>query len=168
MELGGCRSRSGPKCLRDPTRGVQVSEPLVANDVAWSIVETQRGLHPLWVFPYRGKQVSTMNNTAWQRARREEGLQACASTIFGTRLHADCAPLVYQSKTEKCCSATPIIRWQAITRAPMLGACSSKRTWSESRGDAHRLARRNADAHELWIKGPAEVRSKNDLADVSA
>jgi hypothetical protein len=49
---------------------------VIPNDVAWSIIETQRGLHPLWVFPYRGKQVSTMNNTAWQRARREEGLQA--------------------------------------------------------------------------------------------
>jgi integrase len=49
---------------------------VILNDVAWSIIETQRGLHPLWVFPYRGKQVSTMNNTAWQRARREEGLQA--------------------------------------------------------------------------------------------
>jgi integrase len=28
------------------------------------------------MFPYRGKQVSTMNNTAWQRARREVGLPA--------------------------------------------------------------------------------------------
>ena len=33
----------------------------ILNDAAWSIIEEQRGLHPLWVFPYRGKQVSTMN-----------------------------------------------------------------------------------------------------------
>lgn len=41
---------------------------------AWSIIEAQRGQHPLWVFPYRDKPVSTMNDTAWQRARREAGL----------------------------------------------------------------------------------------------
>lgn len=41
----------------------------ILNDVAWSIVEAQRGSHPIWVFPYRGKAVATMNNTAWQRAR---------------------------------------------------------------------------------------------------
>jgi hypothetical protein len=44
------------------------SHVVVLNDIAWSIIETQRGLHPLWVFPYRGKQVGAMNNTAWQRA----------------------------------------------------------------------------------------------------
>ena len=48
----------------------------IMNDVAWSIVEEQRGKHPIWVFTYRGNPLSTMNNTAWQRARREEGLQA--------------------------------------------------------------------------------------------
>jgi integrase len=52
----------------------------ILNDVAWSIIESQRGLHPTFVFPYRGKPVSTMNNTAWQRARRNEGLQ-------GVRIH---------------------------------------------------------------------------------
>ena len=49
---------------------------VVLNDTAWSIVDAQRGLHPIWVFPYRGKRVSTMNNTAWQRARREAGLRS--------------------------------------------------------------------------------------------
>ena len=27
---------------------------VILNDVAWSIIETQRGKHPIWVFPYRG------------------------------------------------------------------------------------------------------------------
>jgi integrase len=36
----------------------------ILNDVAWSIVEEQRGQHPIWVFPYRGRAVATMNNTA--------------------------------------------------------------------------------------------------------
>ena len=48
---------------------------VILNDVAWSIIEAQRGEHPIWVFPYRDKPVATMNNTAWQRARREAGLQ---------------------------------------------------------------------------------------------
>jgi len=48
----------------------------ILNDAAWSIIEEQRGKHPIWVFPHRGKSVATMNNTAWQRARREVGLQA--------------------------------------------------------------------------------------------
>ena len=26
----------------------------ILNDVAWSIIESQRGLHPIWVFAYRG------------------------------------------------------------------------------------------------------------------
>jgi integrase len=49
---------------------------VILNDAAWSIIEEQRGKHPVWVFPYRGKPVSTMNNTAWQRARREADLSA--------------------------------------------------------------------------------------------
>ena len=47
---------------------------VVLNDVAWSIVEAQRSLHPIWVFPYRGRPINTMNNNGWQRARREAGL----------------------------------------------------------------------------------------------
>jgi integrase len=47
---------------------------VILNDIAWSIIEAQRGKHPIWVFPYRGKSVATMNNTAWQRTRGEAGL----------------------------------------------------------------------------------------------
>ena len=47
---------------------------VVLNDVAWSIIETQRGKHPIWVFPYRGRRVRTMNNNGWQQARRKVGL----------------------------------------------------------------------------------------------
>jgi len=50
------------------------SHVVVLNDVAWSIIQMQRGQHPFWVFPYRDTHVATMNNTAWQRARREVGL----------------------------------------------------------------------------------------------
>lgn len=47
---------------------------VVLNDAAWSIIESQRGRHPTWVFPYRGRRVGTMNNSGWQQARREAGL----------------------------------------------------------------------------------------------
>jgi hypothetical protein len=47
---------------------------VILNDAAWSIVQAQRGLDPIGVFPYRGRQVSTMNNTAWQNARKKAGL----------------------------------------------------------------------------------------------
>jgi len=47
---------------------------VILNDVAWSVIQGQRGQDAVWVFPYRGKPVGTMNNTAWQRARKEVGL----------------------------------------------------------------------------------------------
>ena len=47
---------------------------VILNDVAWSIIQSQRGQDPIWVFPYRGKPVGTMNNTTWQRARNDVGL----------------------------------------------------------------------------------------------
>ena len=47
---------------------------VVLNDVAWSIIESQRGKTPLWVFPYRGRRIEHMNNNGWQQARREAGL----------------------------------------------------------------------------------------------
>ena len=46
----------------------------ILNDVAWSIIETQRGKHPIWVFPYRGRRIGKMNNNGWQQARYEPGL----------------------------------------------------------------------------------------------
>ena len=46
----------------------------ILNDAAWSIVQAQRGLHPECVFHYRKKRVRSMNNTAWQNARKAIGL----------------------------------------------------------------------------------------------
>ncbi|ABM95951.1 tyrosine-type recombinase/integrase [Methylibium petroleiphilum] len=61
---------------------------LVLNDVAWSLVEGQRGKHKEFVFVYRRervkhidiepamkyRRVGTINNTAFQAARTEAGL----------------------------------------------------------------------------------------------
>ncbi len=65
---------------------------VILNDAAWSIIETQRGKHPVWVFSYRGECVERMNNTAWQRARREAKLADVRvhdlRHTFATRLRA--------------------------------------------------------------------------------
>ncbi len=62
---------------------------VVLNDVAWPVIEGQRGLHPKWVFPYGQKWTGgksrkrsesepgplyRMHNTAWRNAWRKAGL----------------------------------------------------------------------------------------------
>jgi integrase len=49
---------------------------VILDDAAWSIVQMQRGLHPIWVFPFRGHRIDSMNNTGWQTARHAAGLDA--------------------------------------------------------------------------------------------
>jgi integrase len=67
---------------------------LILNDIAWRVVEEQRGLHQEFVFVYRRERVKhidkdpamqyhrveTINNTAFQRARDAAGLP-------GVRVH---------------------------------------------------------------------------------
>ena len=53
---------------------------VVLNDIAWSVIQGQRGLHDEFVFVYRSNKgkvcrpVTKMNNTAWKRAWREAEL----------------------------------------------------------------------------------------------
>lgn len=49
---------------------------VILNDAAWSVIHAQRGLHPIWVFPYRGRRIDKLNNTGWQNARQAVGLRA--------------------------------------------------------------------------------------------
>ena len=39
------------------------------NEVARSVIEEQRGIDPVFVFPYRRHRVTRMHNTAWKRSR---------------------------------------------------------------------------------------------------
>jgi integrase len=69
-------------------KGRKRSRVLVCNSVAQSVVESVRGQHPEYVFVYRRERVKntdqapkmpyrpieTMNNTAWQNARKAAGL----------------------------------------------------------------------------------------------
>ncbi|GAP37331.1 tyrosine-type recombinase/integrase [Piscinibacter sakaiensis] len=73
-----------------PSEEFKTARPyvLVLNDVAWRIVQLQRGKHPDYVFVYRRerevhhdrepkmpyRRIDTMNNTGFQTARREAGL----------------------------------------------------------------------------------------------
>ena len=47
------------------------SHVVILNDVVWSIINSQRGKHPIWVFPYRGRRMERMNNNGGQQARHE-------------------------------------------------------------------------------------------------
>src|SRR5688500_16202582 len=77
-------------CVSATSRGVlpaaafksRCDHVVVLNDAAWSIVQSQRGLHPVWVFPFRGRRIGTMNNNGWQKARRAVGLRLCAQFLL--------------------------------------------------------------------------------------
>jgi integrase len=43
---------------------------VVLNEVAKSVIEGQRGIDPVFVFPYRRRKVTRMHNTAWKRSRK--------------------------------------------------------------------------------------------------
>ena len=62
-------------------KGRKCSRYMVCNRVAQSILDSQRGEHPEFVFTYQDGEktephgIQTMNNTGWQNARRLVGLQ---------------------------------------------------------------------------------------------
>ena len=136
---------------------------VILNDVAWSIVEAQRGLHPLWVFPYQGKQVSTMNNTAWQRARREEGLQAVRihdlRHTFACRLRAAGVSVEDREVLLGHANHSMAGHYASADVGRLLRQANLVLNREETR-TVLRVA--NADAHELWTKGPAEVRQQEN------
>jgi integrase len=65
---------------------------LVLNRVAKSVIEDVRGEHPEYVFTYRGRPVTVMNNSGWQGARKRVGLSQVRvhdlKHTFGRRLRA--------------------------------------------------------------------------------
>jgi len=88
---------------------------VIFNDAAWSIIQAQRGLSAVWVFPHRGRPIGTMNNNGWQRARREAGLNQVRvhdlRHTFACRLRAAACPWRIVPRY----SDTPIARLQATT-----------------------------------------------------
>ena len=65
---------------------------VVLNHVAKAVIDQQRGKHPEYVFTYRGKPVTLMNNSSWQRIRETVGLKQVRvhdlKHTFGRRLRA--------------------------------------------------------------------------------
>jgi integrase len=87
--FGGRRRNSGVKNREDRL--------VVLNETAKAVIEACRGEHDEYVFVYRKKPVKFMNNSAWQKARREAGLPQVRvhdlKHTFGRRLRAAGVPL---------------------------------------------------------------------------
>src|SRR5438067_9558474 len=132
---------------------------VILNDVAWSIVEAQRSLHPIWVFPFRGRRIDRMNNNGWQRARRDAGLPLVRvhdlRHSFACRLRAAGV--------------------SAEDREALLGHANHSMAGHYASADVGRLLKQanlvlnreetrtvlriaNADARALWTESPAKVR----------
>ena len=65
---------------------------IVCNQIAQAVIESQKGKHATHVFSYKGRPITTMNNTAWRSARKKVNL-ACVRVhdlkhTFGRRLRA--------------------------------------------------------------------------------
>lgn len=64
---------------------------IVLNDAAKKVIDEVRGIHPVYVFTYKGNPLQKMNNSAWKRARRKAGLSVRVHDLkhtFGRRLRA--------------------------------------------------------------------------------
>lgn len=65
---------------------------VVLNQIASQVIQESRGLHPIYVFPYQGRSVTRMLNSAWEKARiRAELPQVRVHDLkhtFGRRLRA--------------------------------------------------------------------------------
>jgi integrase len=65
---------------------------VVLNGAAKTVLEQVRGTHLEYVFTYKGKPITKMNNTAWKRARKVVGLPQVRvhdlKHTFGRRLRA--------------------------------------------------------------------------------
>jgi integrase len=66
---------------------------IVLNDIAKNIVEDMRGMHPEFVFTYKGNPIKRMLNSAWLSARKKAKLDVRVHDLrhtFGRRLRAAC------------------------------------------------------------------------------
>ncbi len=75
---------------------------VVLNAVAYRVIEARRGIHPRYVFTYRGNPVGKLRNSAWKRCWKEAGLPMETGILkgvhnlrhtFGRRLRGAGVPL---------------------------------------------------------------------------
>lgn len=141
---------------------------VILNDVAWSIIETQRGKHPIWVFPRGGKAVATMNNTAWQRARREAGLQRVRihdlRHTFACRLRAIGVPMEDREVLLGHANHSMAGHYASADVGRLIYQANLILNREETR-TVLRIA--IAGGSGRWIKGPAEVPQQKKRAHLS-
>ena len=108
---------------------------VVLNRVAKSVIESQRGKHPTYVFvqvPKEGEPspVGKINNTGWKSARqraadngsrstasqRRKDSGECESTISNTRSVVACGQPACRSKIVRTCSAIVAVASRRTTR----------------------------------------------------
>ena len=72
--------------------GVIIERLVVLNRAAYAVIEEVRGNHPEFIFTYKRKPISKMNNSAWRRAREKVKLIQVRihdlKHTFGQRLRA--------------------------------------------------------------------------------
>lgn len=65
---------------------------VILNDEAKAVIEEVRGVHPEYVFSFKGRPVTRMNNTAWRNARKKAKLNELRihdlKHTYGRRLRA--------------------------------------------------------------------------------
>jgi integrase len=107
---------------------------VVLNDVVSSIIKSQRGKHPLWVFPYRGRRIGKVNNKGWQQARYEAGLPLVR--VHDLRHSFAAFPAIRRSRGDPMSPAPAVdrvsgdeqrISFASLARAASLGLMRSKR-----------------------------------------
>jgi integrase len=139
---------------------------VILNDVASSIIEAQRGKHPIWVFSYRGNRVNTMNNTAWQRARRDAGIGRVRihdlRHTFACRLRAVGVTMEDRQALLGHANRTMAGHYASADVGRLLGQANMVLKREETR-----TVLRVANAESLWIKGPAEVRQPHKRAHLT-
>jgi integrase len=69
---------------------------VILNRIAKSVIDEQRGKHPEYVFTYKGRPVTTINNSGWKTARFKCNLPVRVHDLkhtFGRRLRAAGVPI---------------------------------------------------------------------------
>ena len=140
---------------------------VILNDVAWSIIQAQRGQHPIWVFPYRNTHVATMNNTAWQRARREIGLERVRihdlRHTFACRLRA----MGVSMEDREVLLGHANHSMAGHYASADVGRLLDKANLILNREETRTVLRVANAAPGLWIKGPARVPQKDKRAHLT-
>jgi len=96
--FGGRRRNSGVKNREDRL--------VVLNETAKAVIEACRGEHAQFVFSYRGKPVKFINNSAWQKARKEAALPQVRVHDLKHTFGRGCARPACRSRRGRCCWVT--------------------------------------------------------------